>query len=261
MVSTGFTLVEEDDVAFTLSMCREVHRIYGGYQDGSLVANESLKDGLLITIEMLAALTNAIDGGMPSMRIAVAATQTREMLAVMFDEDPMQKPVADKLWGLRRPMVGPAARPVLSPVKGLVGGPVEGPVEGRLDGPGPGPGLGQGPVEGRPDGPGPVDGPVEGTVGGLVEEALPAHVLAALEAPEGPGPHAADRWSVAAVPPRSPLTAQFRHLSALFWDLGAISCPGGHRFAPRNQISAENRPSSVCRRPGSPARRVRADPI
>ena len=146
MVSTGFTLVEEDDVAFTLSMCREVHRIYGGYQDGSLVANESLKDGLLITIEMLAALTNAIDGGMPSMRIAVAATQTREMLAVMFDEDPMQKPVADKLWGPRRPMVGPAARPVQSPVKGLVGGPAEGPVEGRLDGPGPGPGPGQGTV-------------------------------------------------------------------------------------------------------------------
>src|SRR5579864_1063038 len=99
VVSAGFTLVEEDDVAFTLSLCREVHRIYGGYQDGSLAATDSLKGGLLITIEMLAALTNTIDGGMPSMRIAVAATQTREILAVMFDEDPIYRPVAAALWG------------------------------------------------------------------------------------------------------------------------------------------------------------------
>lgn len=105
MVSTGFTLVEEDDVAFTLSLCREVHRIYGGYQDGSVAATDSLKGGLLITIEMLAALTNTIDGGMPSMRIAVAATQTREILAVLFDEDPIYRPVAAALWGPPAPAV------------------------------------------------------------------------------------------------------------------------------------------------------------
>jgi hypothetical protein len=147
-VSTGFTLVEEDDVAFTLSLCREVHRIYGGYQDGSLTVDDSLKGGLLVTIEMLAALIGLIEGGMPSMRIAVAATQTREMLAVMFDEDPMQKPIADMLWGPRRPVVAPTTRPVLS----AVASPAAEPVEQSETAP----------------------------------EALPAHVLAALEAPEEP---------------------------------------------------------------------------
>ena len=89
----GFTLVEEDDVAFTLSLCREVHRIYGRYQEGALTGAEPLQAGLVLTIEMLAALSLRIETGMPAMRITVAAAQTREMLAVLFGLDPMHHPV------------------------------------------------------------------------------------------------------------------------------------------------------------------------
>jgi hypothetical protein len=92
----GFTLVEEDDVAFTLSLCREVYRIYGGYQEGAFVAGESLHAGLVMTMEMLAGLSRIVTVGMPAMRITVAAAQTREMLAVMFDDDPMENPLAFK---------------------------------------------------------------------------------------------------------------------------------------------------------------------
>lgn len=89
----GFTLVEEDDVAFTLSLCREVHRIYGRYQEAALTGSEPLQAGLVLTIEMLAALSLRIGTGMPAMRITVAAAQTREMLAVLFGLDPMHHPV------------------------------------------------------------------------------------------------------------------------------------------------------------------------
>jgi hypothetical protein len=89
----GFTLVEEDDVAFTLSLCREVHRIYGRYQEAAQPGSEPLQAGLVLTIEMLAVLSLRIETGMPAMRITVAAAQTREMLAVLFGLDPMHHPV------------------------------------------------------------------------------------------------------------------------------------------------------------------------
>jgi hypothetical protein len=92
----GFTLVQEEDVAFTLSLCREVYRIYGGYQEGAVVADESLHAGLVMTMEMLAGLSRSVTVGMPAMRVTVAAAQTREMLAVMYDDDPMENPSAFK---------------------------------------------------------------------------------------------------------------------------------------------------------------------
>jgi hypothetical protein len=92
----GFTLVEEDDVAFGLSLCREVHRIYGDYQETRLEATDSVLAGLALTYEMLSALGSSMRGGMPSMRIQVASAQTREMLAVLFGEDPLAKPVRGK---------------------------------------------------------------------------------------------------------------------------------------------------------------------
>lgn len=93
----AFTLVEEDDVAFSLQLCREVHRIYGQYQDGGLPSTDSMLAGLVVTVEMLAALSRMVREGMPAMRITVAAAQTREMLAVGFGQDPMQEPVQRRL--------------------------------------------------------------------------------------------------------------------------------------------------------------------
>ena len=87
--TSGFTLVEEDDVAFGLGLCREVHRLYNDYQDGKLPHTEAVRAGLMVTVEMLAILSRSVRDGMPSMRIMVAAAQTREMLAVVFDYDPM----------------------------------------------------------------------------------------------------------------------------------------------------------------------------
>ncbi len=88
--TSGFTLVEEDDVAFGLGLCREVHRLYNDYQDGHLPGTEAVRAGLMVTVEMLAILSRSVREGMPSMRIMVAAAQTREMLAVVFDYDPME---------------------------------------------------------------------------------------------------------------------------------------------------------------------------
>jgi hypothetical protein len=84
--NAGFTLIEEDDVAFTLGLCREIYRIYGTYQDGDLGSTEGVRAGLVVTIEMLAALRNTVTEGMPAMRIEVAAAQTREMMATLFGE-------------------------------------------------------------------------------------------------------------------------------------------------------------------------------
>ena len=108
---SGFTLVEEDDVAFSLQLCREVHRIYGEYQDGRLPPTESMLAGLVVTVEMLAALSRTVVDGMPSMRITVAAAQTREMLAVAFGQDPMQKPVQRRLSERYRSLVTEAVGP------------------------------------------------------------------------------------------------------------------------------------------------------
>lgn len=105
--SNGFTLVEEDDVAFTLSLCREIYRIYGTYQDGDLKADESVRTGLLLTVEMFSALRRTVRDGMPGMRIEVAEAQVREMIATLFGELlPARK---DRN---RARQVGPSARQV-----------------------------------------------------------------------------------------------------------------------------------------------------
>jgi hypothetical protein len=89
--SNGFTLVEEDDVAFTLVLCREVNRIYGNYQDGELVPSENVWAGLSLTLKMLTSLQGAVVDGMPSMRLQVASAQAREMHAVLFGELPSSR--------------------------------------------------------------------------------------------------------------------------------------------------------------------------
>lgn len=106
----GFTLVEEDDVAFSLSVCREVHRIYGEYQDGGLSVDDRLHAGLVVTVEMLAALSQSVVDGMPAMRITVAAAQTREMLAVMFGQDPLHHSLDREFRQRYRCVVDQAAR-------------------------------------------------------------------------------------------------------------------------------------------------------
>ena len=82
----GFTLVEEDDVAFSLSLCREIHRIYGSYQSGDLEDNDSVHVGLALAAQVLSTLAGSVSKGMPAMRIEVAWAQTSEMMAVMFGE-------------------------------------------------------------------------------------------------------------------------------------------------------------------------------
>jgi hypothetical protein len=47
-----------------------------------------------MTLEMLPALGQRVTTGMPSMRIAVAGAQLREMLAVLFDKDPLLHPIS-----------------------------------------------------------------------------------------------------------------------------------------------------------------------
>jgi hypothetical protein len=82
----GFTLVEEDDVAFSLTVCREIYRIYATYQSGELFATEPVRAGLLLTTQMFATLQNTVTEGMPALRIEVAAAQTREMMAALFGQ-------------------------------------------------------------------------------------------------------------------------------------------------------------------------------
>lgn len=80
----GFTFVEEDDVLFALSLCREVHRIYGRYHEGSLDATENVWAGLSLTLEMITALQSRVTDGMPAMRLRVAVTQAEEINTVLF---------------------------------------------------------------------------------------------------------------------------------------------------------------------------------
>jgi hypothetical protein len=110
--TAGFTLVEEDDVAFSLSLCKEIHRIYGSYQSGDLEATDSVHLGLSLTAQVLATLGGAVTKGMPAMRIEVAAAQAREMMAVMFDE-----PVSRKATRVtRQAMDRRCSRPVGTPM-------------------------------------------------------------------------------------------------------------------------------------------------
>jgi hypothetical protein len=84
--SPGFTLIEDDDVAFTVSLCREIHRIYGDYQAGALEATDSVRAGLNLTMQTFAALQNTVIDGMPALRLEVGAAQAREMMAALFGE-------------------------------------------------------------------------------------------------------------------------------------------------------------------------------
>ena len=141
----GFTLVEEDDVAFALSLCREVNRLYGLYQEGRMQASPQLEGGLMVSIEMLALVARTVTTGMPAMRITVAGAQLREMMSVMFDADPFtgsadrsvrdgfcavlaemhSRPAVAKQAVLEEPVA--AAPPELTPAQPLVAddGPVE----------------------------------------------------------------------------------------------------------------------------------------
>lgn len=105
----GFTLVEEDDVAFCLGLCREVNRIYLDYQEGRLAATDAVHAGLSVTVEMLAVLSRSVRDGMPGMRITVAAAQTREMLAVVFGQDPMNQPMDARYRNSYRALVSESA--------------------------------------------------------------------------------------------------------------------------------------------------------
>ncbi len=116
---TGFTLVEEDDVAFSLRLCREVHRLYNDYQEGDLPSTDPVRAGLMVTVEMLAILSRSVHDGMPAMRIMVSAAQTREMLAVVFDYDPMDRPLDLEFRELYRSIVAQSAQALPKAVEPL----------------------------------------------------------------------------------------------------------------------------------------------
>jgi hypothetical protein len=109
MEPSGITLVEEDDVAFTLTLCREINRIYGGYQEGDVLPSENVRGGLDLTLRMLAALQGTVVDGMPALRLQVAAAQAREMSAVLFGTLPSAR---------RAAVAPPAATPVAPPGSG-----------------------------------------------------------------------------------------------------------------------------------------------
>jgi hypothetical protein len=113
--SAGFTFVEEDDVAFSLRLCREVNRIYMDYQEGRLASTDAVKAGLAVTVEMLAVLSQTVRDGMPSMRITVAAAQAREMMAVVFGRDPLHQPLEDGYRERYRDLVTHTALQALPP--------------------------------------------------------------------------------------------------------------------------------------------------
>jgi hypothetical protein len=109
--NAGFTLVEDDDVAFNLALCREIRRIYDDYQDGALTADDSLRSGLSLTIEMFAMLRGTVTDGMPALRLEVGAAQAKEMLMTMFDPDVPWLRSSPSLDG----PLGVAAPPLISP--------------------------------------------------------------------------------------------------------------------------------------------------
>jgi hypothetical protein len=112
----GFTLVEDEDVAFCLRLCREVNRIYGRYHEDRLPSTDPLRAILAMTAETLAALSRTVKDGMPGIRITVATAQTREMLAVLFDQDPMQYPTSRTLLQPYRSMLAEPARPAVTSI-------------------------------------------------------------------------------------------------------------------------------------------------
>lgn len=80
----GFKLVEEDDVAFSLGLCREIQRIYSSYHEGVLTATDGVRDGLTLSLEMVTLLRATVTEGMPALRLEVASAQAREMVGVLF---------------------------------------------------------------------------------------------------------------------------------------------------------------------------------
>ena|ERR1700677_1574103 len=120
---SGFTLVEDEDVAFTLRLCREVNRIYGRYHEDGLSSTDPLLTTLTMTAETLAALSQVVKDGMPGVRITVAAAQTREMLVVLFHQDPMQYPSLRKLQPPHPSGIGESAHAVVKSID-LPGGQV-----------------------------------------------------------------------------------------------------------------------------------------
>ena len=78
--------VSDEDVRYTLDMCREINRIYQTYQDGCIDASAALMSGLVMTRDMLKAMSAKVTVGMPAMRIAVAAAQTEEIVAVLYGQ-------------------------------------------------------------------------------------------------------------------------------------------------------------------------------
>jgi hypothetical protein len=105
-IRSAVTIVEQEDVAFALGLCREVHRIYGDYLEGRVYSNEPLEAGLMMTIEMLAILSGSVDSGMPAMRIGVAAAQVTEMLSVLFNRNWVETPLRPKLRDRYRAALG-----------------------------------------------------------------------------------------------------------------------------------------------------------
>jgi hypothetical protein len=83
----GFTVVEDDDVSFGIALSREVHRLYGMYIAGELPATDSVRDGLLLTMEMFSTLQNTVTDGMPALRLQVGTAQSREMVGALFGYD------------------------------------------------------------------------------------------------------------------------------------------------------------------------------
>lgn len=86
VVDTAFEVVEDDDVAFSLALCREVQRLYASYQSGELESTDEVGAGLDLARQMVLALQGSIDSGMPAMRLQVAAAQTAEMTAVLVGD-------------------------------------------------------------------------------------------------------------------------------------------------------------------------------
>src|SRR6185437_9038345 len=101
---------------------REMHRLYGEYQHGSLPSDEYVQAGLTVAMEMLAVLSGSVTVGMPAMRITVAAAQTREMLAVMFGRDPLDGPPESRFRDHYRALVDESARALRSEAEPLPAG-------------------------------------------------------------------------------------------------------------------------------------------
>jgi hypothetical protein len=77
-------LAEDDDVAFSLRLCREIDRIYDAYQEGGLDDGHNTWAGLRITLEMLNVLQNTVTHGVTGMRLQVAIAQVREINQGLF---------------------------------------------------------------------------------------------------------------------------------------------------------------------------------